>query len=153
MKLQHLIFTLDLPGIPVQRLRDFHSSPEAIRILTPPGTLRNLTGDMGPLHEGQELTLYVKKMGITLPWRARNESLSPEGFTDRMISGPFKAWIHKHHFVDLGQYGCQLVDEITFDLPLRPFSNLAIPLIIRDIKSLFKYRHQSTYQYLQTKKK
>lgn len=150
MKLQHLIFTLDLPGIPVQRLRDFHSSPEAIRILTPPGTLRNLTGDVGPLREGQELTLYVKKMGVTLPWRARNESLSPEGFTDRMLSGPFATWKHHHRFIDLGRYGSQLVDEIYFQLPLAPLSHPVLPLIRADIRKLFHFRHQQTQETLQS---
>ena len=149
MKLQHLIFTLDLPGVPIQPLRDFHASPEAIRILTPPGTLQKLTGDLGPLHEGQQLTLYVKKMGLTLPWHARNESVSPEGFTDRMISGPFAVWKHHHHFVNLGLYGSQLVDEIYFQLPLAPLSHGVLAFIRADIRKLFRFRHQQTHQTLQ----
>ena len=146
MKLQHLIFTLDLPGVPIQHLRDFHASPEAIRILTPPGTLQKLTGDLGPLHEGQGLTLYVKKMGVTLPWHARNESVSPEGFTDRMISGPFAQWTHHHRFIDLGIYGSQLIDEIYFQLPLAPLSHPALPFIRMDIHKLFIFRHMRTKQ-------
>lgn len=149
MKEQHLIFSLDLPGVSVQRLRDFHASPEAIRILTPPGTLHHLTGDLGPLHEGQTLTLYVKKMGLTLPWRARNESVSPQGFTDRMISGPFARWRHHHHFVDLGSYGCQLLDELYFQLPLAPLSDPALPWVRLDLRKLFRFRHQATRRALQ----
>ncbi len=149
MKLQHLIFTLDLPGVSVKHLRDFHGSPEAIRILTPPGTLKKVTGDLGPLHEGQELTLYVKKMGVTLPWHARNESVSPQGFTDRMISGPFAQWTHHHRFIDLGIYGSQLVDEIYFQLPLAPLSHIAVAFIRADVRNLFRFRHQQIQRTLQ----
>jgi len=102
------------------------------------------------LHEGQELTLYVKKMGVTLPWRARNESLSPEGFTDRMLSVPFATWKHHHRFIDLGRYGSQLVDEIYFQLPLAPLSHPVLPLIRADIRKLFHFRHQQTQETLQS---
>lgn len=150
MQPQPLVFTLDLPGIPVSALRAFHHSPQAIAQLTPPGTLKKLTGDLGPLHEGQRLVLYVKKFGLTLPWHAINENISPEGFTDRQLKGPFAFWQHRHHFVDLGSWGCQLVDAIQYQLPLHPLSLWATPFIERDVKNLFSFRHERTQKLLST---
>jgi len=41
-----------------------------------------------------------------------------------------------------------LVDEIYFQLPLAPFTNIILCLILSDIKTLFSFRHTVTHAYL-----
>jgi uncharacterized protein len=140
---QQLAFSLDLPGVSVERLHAFHASPMALHALTPPGTLLRVEGDLGPLHEGQRVTLHLRKFGLPMRWEAINESVSENGFTDRMLKGPFARWSHRHHFIEQTD-GCRLMDELHFQLPLWPLSLPALPLIRADIRKLFAFRHAAT---------
>ncbi len=144
---QRMTFVLDLEGVPVERLRQFHATPEALRALTPPGTLRRVEGDLGPLHEGQRLTLHLRKFGLPLRWRTVHEEVTAEGFTDRMLAGPFRTWCHRHRFLATPT-GCRLEDEVTFSLPFRPFSDPLLPLVRRDLRNLFAFRHRATREGL-----
>jgi ligand-binding SRPBCC domain-containing protein len=145
--MQRLRFALELPGVPVERLRAFHGSPEALEVLTPPGTLVRVEGDLGPLHNGQRLTLRLRQFGLPLAWEAVNEEVSAAGFTDHMVKGPFRAWIHRHRF-EATAGGSRLVDEVEFQLPFWPLSLPVLPLVRRDLRRLFAFRHAATLRRL-----
>jgi len=145
--MHHLRFPLELPGVPVASLRAFHASPEALNALTPAGTLVRVTGDLGPLHEGQRLVLHLRKFGLPMTWEAVNEDISESGFTDRMVRGPFRSWRHRHTF-EATPEGSRLVDEVAFQLPLWPLSAPALPFVLMDIRKLFAFRHEATRRAL-----
>ncbi len=45
-------------------------------------------------------------------------TIRPILFADRQESGPFAWWYHRHHFVDDGQGGTILRDEVEYQAPL-----------------------------------
>ena len=143
----HLTFTLQLPGVTVQQLHDFHHRPDAFQLLSPPGSVRKVTGDIGPLHDGQRLVLHLRKFGLPLQWVALHSRVSPNGFMDTQLSGPFAAWQHQHLFQPTPE-GCKLLDVIDFTLPLEPLSRIALPLVLADVREMFAYRHRVTREWL-----
>ena len=50
------------------------------------------------------------------------------------------------HLSDLhfGAHDQRLVDAVEFQLPLWPFSACILPLVRRDLRRLFAFRHQAT---------
>jgi uncharacterized protein (TIGR01777 family) len=87
--------------------------------------------------EGLERKLWVSP--LRLPWRALHEGfVQDEQFFDRQVQGPFAAWNHRHNFTQ------GLLDEIDFELPLRPFSRLALPALRAQMGWMFLHRHRTT---------
>jgi ligand-binding SRPBCC domain-containing protein len=88
---------------------------------------------------------------LPLRWLARIEDVSPTGFTDRQVRGPFERWIHRHTFVPVDETTTAVLDEI--ELKLRPHllwglvglgMRLGLPF-------LFAYRGWRTRRLIQTK--
>ena len=55
---------------------------------------------------------------LPVRWLARIEDVSPTGFADRQLSGPFRHWLHRHTFVPVDETTTAVVDGI--ELKLRP---------------------------------
>lgn len=104
-----------------------------------------LLGRDGVLQPGEVRHLQVTP--LRLNWWARHEDFqSGRGFVDVQQAGPLPRWRHQHSFLPAGGDDCWLVDEIDFELPLAPFSHLVVPLIRRQMATLFAYRHLLTNQ-------
>jgi ligand-binding SRPBCC domain-containing protein len=134
---------------PVESLWEFHSSAEALKILTPPGRKIEVLSEDLEVREGALHVLRVRQFGIPLVWKARISEVDPPmGFTDTAERSPFKSWRHRHEFIS-AEGGSILRDTVTYEAPFGPFGDLARVLFIdRDIKRLFAYRHDATRQAL-----
>jgi ligand-binding SRPBCC domain-containing protein len=86
---------------------------------------------------------------LSLRWLARIEDLTPTGFVDRQLDGPFERWHHRHTFLPLGAEATLVRDEVRA-VPRRhplwgPFGLamwLSLPL-------LFAYRGWQTRRLLE----
>jgi len=56
-------------------------------------------------------------------------------FVDRQVIGPFRFWEHRHTVIPKGENKCELLDEISFELPC--FSSR----VKREIEAMLRYRH------------
>lgn len=75
----------------------------------------------------------------TVTWRARHfriwftmtskitELEKPARFVDQQVSGPFKTFVHEHHFESVGN-GCRMTDTITVGSPI--FGRLAERVVL-----------------------
>jgi ligand-binding SRPBCC domain-containing protein len=76
-----------------------------------------------------------------------------EGFCDTQLSGPFFFWHHCHTVAasahpTTGAAGTLLRDAVEFQLPLDPVSRVALPLVRKQMATLFAYRHRATEEWL-----
>jgi ligand-binding SRPBCC domain-containing protein len=131
----------------------FHESPDALNQLTPPWEKMSVVESSGSLKVGSRVVLAGRILGfIPVRWVAiHTEYEPPHLFADRQESGPFAFWYHRHRFIDDGQGGTLLRDEIEYRPPLgalgRWFSSW---LIRRKLERMFTYRHDTTSQLIET---
>ncbi len=86
---------------------------------------------------------------ISIRWLARIESISPNGFIDRQVQGPFAEWIHRHSFYALDSQITEVVDEITLRPRSHPWWWLVGVGIWASMPILFAYRARKTRRMLQ----
>lgn len=104
-----------------------------------------LLGRDGFLQPGEVRHLQVTPLRLNW-WALHEDFQSGRGFVDVQQAGPLPRWRHQHSFLPAGRDDCWLVDEIDFELPLAPFSHMVVPLIRRQMATLFAYRHLLTCQ-------
>lgn len=131
---------------PPERVWEFHSSAQALQVLTPPNrrvkliSIDNSVRD-GALHVMQVWILSI----IPTVWKARISQVTPPfGFTDQAEKSPFKFWRHRHDFIPDGE-GTLIRDTIDYLLPLGFLGKVMNRIYIaKDLDRLFAFRHQAT---------
>lgn len=101
---------------PLDAVAEFHTRLGSLIALTPLPI--RLAEAPDPVREGDEIRMTLWLGPIPARWHLRVEDAHPAGMTDRQLSGPFRAWSHKHTFVPAGDGATDVVDEIR--LALRP---------------------------------
>lgn len=91
---------------------DFHFRSASLAAITPPPMIVRVHQAPALLHEGSEMDFTIWLGPLPMRWRARIEDVSPRGFTDRQLWGPFREWRHRHTFVPLSEVETEVVDEI-----------------------------------------
>lgn len=89
-----------------------------------------------------DFTLWLGPVPIR--WLARIEDVSPTGFTDRQIRGPFQEWVHRHTFVSLDETATLVVDEIQLALHPHLWRALVGLGMWLSLPLLFAYRSWKT---------
>jgi ligand-binding SRPBCC domain-containing protein len=130
----------------------FHEAPDALTSLTPPWeSLRRVEGG-GNILPGTRVVLKGRLLGlIPVRWvEVHTEYEPPTLFEDAQESGPFAYWRHRHWFLDDGEGGTIMRDEIDYVPPLgwlgRFFGD---PIIRARLKRTFAYRHEKVRQELE----
>lgn len=135
--------TIDAPPEAVFR---FHESPDALTSLIPPWEQMRVVESAGSLQPGSKVVLQGSLLGIPLQWKALHTEYDPPHlFADRQESGPFAAWYHRHRFLDNGQGGTILRDEVEYEVPLGWLGSLCGGWFVRrKLERMFNYRHEVT---------
>ncbi len=133
---------------PLARVRDFYSQSASMPAITPAPLSVRLHHAPDVLEEGDEMDFTLGVGPISVRWLARIEAVSPNGFTDRLVRGPFAEWLHRHSFIALDSQNTAVVDEIG----LRPQSHLWWWLVGMGmwvgLPILFAYRASKTRRML-----
>ena len=124
----------------------FHESPDALQNLIPPWESMKLVESAGSLRPGSQVVLRGSLGFIPIQWIAiHTEYDPPHLFADRQESGPFAFWYHRHRFLDDGQGGTLLRDEVEYAVPLGVIGRwLGGWLVRRKLEAMFAYRHEKT---------
>jgi len=129
---------------PVEALRDWHFRPGAFGRLHPPWEKARVISEPGPLVDGFRAVIEIQAGPIKKRWIADHE-ITPKGFIDRQVSGPFAHWEHHHTFEPIGPKTSRLTDSITFRLPLgAPGRFFGESLVRKKLERMFHYRHAVT---------
>ncbi len=130
----------------------FHESPGALRSLIPPWESMKVVESDGSLRPGSRVVMRGRAGVLPIRWVAiHTEYEPPHLFADRQESGPFAWWYHRHLFLDDGQGGTILRDEVEYQLPLGFIGRwLAGGVIRRTLDRMFTYRHETTRSLIES---
>ncbi len=130
----------------------FHESPDALRQLIPPWENMKVAESAGSLLPGSKVVLRGRLGLLTIRWVAvHTEYDPPRLFADRQESGPFAWWYHRHRFLDDGEGGTILRDEVEYQAPLGLIGSwLGGWLIRRKLERMFTYRHETTRRLIES---
>ncbi len=134
---------------PLMRVSDFHSQAASMPAITPPPLSVRIHHAPDVLGEGDEMDFSLGVGPISMRWVARIEGVSPSGFTDRQIRGPFAEWVHRHTFNALDNQTTEVVDEITLRLRSHPWWWLVGMGMWAGLPVLFAFRASKTRKMLQ----
>ena len=117
---------------PVETVFAFHERDDALELLTPPFPQVAITRT-GGIEAGARVELRVGPFR----WIARHTGYEKNRlFVDEMVEGPFRQWVHRHEFEDLGGK-TRLTDRIEYEVRAGAMVRVALGM-------LFRYRHRVT---------
>ncbi len=133
---------------PPQAVFALHESPDALERLIPPWEKVKVVQRSGSLEPGTRVVLRTRLGLFSWKWVAEHTEYEPgRMFADRQVHGPFSYWYHRHLFLDDGQGGTILRDEVDYQLPLGKLGErLGQSLVESRLRKMFDYRHRVTQQ-------
>lgn len=123
----------------------FHERPDALARLIPPWERVRILVPPTSLAAGTRVVLRQWLGPIPIRVESVHQACQPgRSFVDRMVRGPFKTWVHEHRFEAVSEASSWLVDDVEYELPLEPLSQIVAPLIERRVERMFAWRHEVT---------
>lgn len=133
--------------VPPAALYAWHGREGAFERLAPPWQELVVTERHGTIQNGDTITIRLHQGPVWLTWKAVHEAgVEGSEFTDRMVSGPFPEWVHRHHFAAGPSMGTsELRDVIQYRLPAGAFGEAVMgSKIAGDLGRSFRFRHERT---------
>lgn len=137
---------------PIQAVADFHSSAASLTAITPPPFAIKVHFAPARLAEGATMDFTMGIGPAAVRWVARIEQVSPAGFTDRQISGPFARWRHRHNFVAVDADATEVIDVVEAELRRHPWWGPIGASMWAGLPALFAYRAHQTQRLLEGKR-
>ncbi len=134
---------------PLARVSEFHSQSASMAAITPPPIIVRVHRAPAVLAEGDEMEFTMWLGPLPLRWLARIEAVSPGGFTDRQLQGPFAEWVHRHKFMVVDDHTTEVQDEINLRLRPHPVWWLIGLGMWLGLPLLFAYREWKTKRMLE----
>jgi len=135
-----------------ERVFAFHQLPDALWRLIPPWEKVKVVQKADISKIGSRTILETRILGpFKVRWIAEHTAYDPpRSFEDVQISGPFRAWRHRH-IVKPHADGAILRDEVEYKMPIPIFGPLAAPMaVVPRIQKMFDYRHQVTREWCES---
>lgn len=140
MKYQHRFHV----ATPLAAVADFHAQSASMGAITPPPVVVRVQRAPARLADGDEMEFTLWLGPLPVYWLARIEDVSPTGFTDRQLCGPFRLWVHRHTFAPVDETTTAVVDEIELQLRPHPWWGLVGLGMWLSLPLLFAYRAWKT---------
>ena len=144
MKYQHRFQV----SAPLTVVADFHRRSVSMGAITPPPVVVQMHDAPGFLNEGDEMGFTMWLGPIPIYWRARIEQVTPAGFQDRQLRGPFRRWVHRHTFVPVNEQVTEVLDQVEAQLGTGWFQRLIGMGMWLNMPLLFAYRAWQTRRLL-----
>lgn len=134
---------------PLAHVAEFHSRSTSMAAITPPPIVVRIHHAPAVLTEGDEMRFTLWLGPLPVHWLARIENVSPNGFTDRQLSGPFATWVHRHTYQKVGEQVTLVIDEITLQIKPHPIWGVVGIGMWLGLPILFAYRAWKTRRILE----
>jgi len=139
--------TLDLSR---EQVFDFFADAGNLERITPPELGFNIiTPQPIDIKKGALIDYKLKMRGIPVSWRTEISTWEPPyEFVDQQLRGPYKQWIHRHTFTEIGPNETHMEDEVKYRLPFEPLGDIAHFLVRRELDYIFDYRQKIVAELL-----
>lgn len=129
---------------------DFHRRSASMSAITPPPVIVRVHRAPAILASEDEMAFTMWLGPLPIEWLARIERVTPTGFVDRQLRGPFQQWIHRHTFRAVNEETTDVIDELAITLVDAGRYRLIGWGMVRTLPLLFAYRAWKTKQLLET---
>lgn len=125
---------------------DFFSDPMNLDLLTPDDMGFHIVNGQSieRMYEGQTIQYKVAPiLNIPLTWHTKITDVDePKSFTDQQMKGPYKLWVHKHTFLDMGDHVI-MKDELEYAIGYGILGNIAHSVYVKArLKEIFDFRYE-----------
>ncbi len=134
---------------PVADVADFHTRATSLSAITPPLIPMRLHYAPERMRDGDEMVFTMWMGPLPVRWVARVDEVSPWGFVDRQVSGPFASWSHRHTFVKVNGDTTEVVDGVAARLKRHVLWGLVGLGMWLGLPLLFAYRGWKTRRLLE----
>lgn len=117
--------------------------------ITPPPIRVRVHRAPTPLSNGSQMDFTLWFGFIPIHWSARIEEVSETGFSDRLLSGPFAEWVHRHGFDRIDDETTQVTDQVTLKLKKHLLWGAVGLGFMLGLPVLFAYRGWKTRRLLE----
>ena len=118
----------------------FFADAANLQRLTPPWLQFSILTPMPvEMRAGLEIAYRISLYGLPMPWQSRIDVWEPGVcFVDRQLVGPYRWWRHEHRF-EAVRGGTRVIDHVDYAPRVAWLSG---PLVRRDLRRIFAYRHE-----------
>jgi ligand-binding SRPBCC domain-containing protein len=133
----------------LSKVGEFHARSSSMAAITPPPVIVRLHRAPLILQEGDQMEFTLWLGPLPIHWLACIEEVTPSGFIDRQVRGPFRRWVHRHRFIPLGERETEVRDEVEVELSHHPLWALVGLGMWATLPLLFAFRGWKTRRVLE----
>lgn len=147
---EKILRTSIILDLPCDEVFAFFAAAENLQRITPPELdFHIITPTPIDIQKGTLIDYKIKMNGLQIRWQTLISLWNPpHEFVDEQLKGPYKQWIHRHTFQDIGDGQTRMYDEVRYRLPLEPLGNIAHPFIRNRLKRIFTFRQKTVREIL-----
>ena len=134
---------------PLTAVAAFHRQSASMGAITPPPVIVRVHQAPTILQDNDEMAFTMWLGPLPIRWVARIEEVTPTGFVDRQLHGPFQTWVHRHTFRAIAPDVTEVSDEIEITLADSWLWQVVGYGMYLNLPILFAYRAWQTKRMLQ----
>ena len=146
---EHVLKRELVVDLPRGEVFEFFSNAANLEKITPEDLSFHITTPQPiEMREGALIEYRLRLNGLPMSWRTLISKWDPPNeFVDEQLSGPYKQWIHRHTFTELGPTKTLIEDEVRYRLPFEPLGDIAHFFVVSQLRKIFEYRQKAVEEH------
>lgn len=152
---EHILTRELILDLPREKVFEFFADAGNLERITPPElNFQIITPQPIDLKKGALIDYRLKLRGFPLKWQTVISTWNPPfEFVDEALKSPYKQWIHRHTFAELGENKTLIKDEVRYRLPFEPLGDLALFLVRKELNYIFDFRQKTVREIFEKAKR